>query len=61
MSTKTIKKIKKYNKDNGNTYLNDTANNCIPVSRVGGGTYYRCGSTFLDELKNNYNAKVGGN
>ncbi len=61
LSTKTIKKIKKYNKDNGNTYLNDTANNCIPVSRVGGGTYYRCGSTFLDELKNNYNAKVGGN
>lgn len=61
LSTETIKKIKKYNKDNGNTYLNDTANNCIPVSRVGGGTYYRCGSTFLDELKNNYNAKVGGN
>lgn len=61
LSTKTIKKIKKYNKDNGNTYLNDTANNCIKISRVSGGTYYRCGSTFLDELKNNYNAKVGGN
>lgn len=61
LSTKTIKKIKKYNKDNGNTYLNDTANNCIKISRVSGGTYYRCGSSFLDELKNNYNAKVGGN
>lgn len=61
LSTETIKKIKKYNKDNGNTYLNDTANNCIKISRVSGGTYYRCGSTFLDELKNNYNAKVGGN
>lgn len=61
LSTETIKKIKKYNKDNGNTYLNDTANNCIKISRVSGGTYYRCGSSFLDELKNNYNAKVGGN
>lgn len=61
LSTETIKKIKKYNKDNGSTYLNDTANNCIKISRVSGGTYYRCGSTFLDELKNNYNAKVGGN
>ena len=61
LSTETIKEIKKYNKDNGNTYLNDTADKCIPVSRVGGGTYYRCGSTFLYELKNNYNAKVGGN
>lgn len=61
LSTEIIKKIKKYNKDNGNTYLNDTANNCIKISRVSGGAYYRCGSTFLDELKNNYNAKVGGN
>lgn len=61
LSTETIKKIKKYNKDNGNTYLNDTANNCIKISRVSGGAYYRCGSSFLDELKNNYNAKVGGN
>lgn len=61
LSTETIKKIKKYNKDNGSTYLNDTANNCIKISRVSGGTYYRCGSSFLDELKNNYNAKVGGN
>lgn len=61
LSTETIKEIKKYNKDNGNTYLNDTADKCIPVSRVGGGTYYRCGSSFLNELKNIYNAKVGGN
>lgn len=61
LSTETIKEIKKYNKDNGNTYLNDTADKCIPVSRVGGGTYYRCGSFFLNELKNKYNAKVGGN
>lgn len=61
LSTETIKEIKKYNKDNGNTYLNDTADKCIPVSRVGGGTYYRCGSTFLNELKNIYNSKVGGN
>lgn len=61
LSTEIIKKIKKYNKDNGNTYLNDTANNCIKISRVSGGAYYRCGSSFLDELKNNYNAKVGGN
>lgn len=61
LSTETIKKIKEYNKDNGNTYLNDTADKCIPVSRVGGGTYYRCGSFFLNELKNKYNAKVGGN
>lgn len=61
MSTETIKKIKKYNKDNGNTYLNDTANDCNETPRVSGGTYYRCGSSFLDELKNNYNAKVGGN
>lgn len=61
LSTETIKEIKKYNKDNGNTYLNDTADKCIPVSRVGGGTYYRCGSSFLNELKNIYNSKVGGN
>lgn len=61
LSTETIKKIKKYNKDNGNTYLNDTANDCNETPRVSGGTYYRCGSSFLDELKNNYNAKVGGN
>lgn len=62
LSTETIKKIKEYNKDNGNTYLNDTTNNiCNTISRVGGGTYYRCGSTFLDKLKNDYNAKVGGN
>lgn len=61
LSTETIKNIKIYNKDNGNTYLNDTANNCIKISRVSGGAYYRCGSSFLDELKNNYNAKVGGN
>lgn len=61
LSTETIKKIKEYNKDNGNTYLNDTADKCVPVSRVGGGTYYRCGSFFLNELKDKYNAKVGGN
>lgn len=62
LSTETIKNIKIYNKDNGNTYLNDTTNNsCNTISRVSGGTYYRCGSTFLDELKNKYNAKVGGN
>lgn len=62
LSTETIKNIKIYNKDNGNTYLNDTTNNsCNTISRVSGGTYYRCGSTFLDDLKNKYNAKVGGN
>lgn len=64
LSTETIKKIKKYNKDNGNTYLNDTASDCNETPRVNdgpGGTYYRCGSTFLDDLKTNYNAKVGGN
>lgn len=62
LSTETIKNIKIYNKDNGNTYLNDTTNNsCNTISRVSGGTYYRCGSTFLDDLKKKYNAKVGGN
>ncbi len=58
LTTETIKSIKKYNKNNGNTYLNDTSVDCVEVKRASGGKYYRCGSTFLNEIRS---SKVGGN
>lgn len=58
LTTETIKNIKKYNKNNNNTYLNDTSINCVEVKRASGGKYYRCGSSFLNEIKD---SKVGGN
>lgn len=58
LTTETIKSIKKYNKNNGNSYLNDTSVDCVEVKIVSGGKYYRCGSTFLNEIRS---SKVGGN
>lgn len=58
LTTETIKSIKKYNKNNGNTYLNDTSVDCVAVKIASGGKYYRCGSTFLNEIRS---SKVGGN
>lgn len=58
LTTQTIKSIKEYNKNNGNTYLNDTSVDCVEVKRASGGKYYRCGSTFLNEIRS---SKVGGN
>lgn len=66
LTTETIKGIKSYNRieqSNGG-YLNNTSISCKEVKYPNGGTYYKCGSSFLtNEMKNKYDAliKKGGN
>ena len=45
-------------------WLNNTSISCKEVKYPNGGTYYKCGSSFLtNEMKNKYDAliKKGGN
>lgn len=62
LSTDTIEKIKEYNKTTGYNYLNNTVKggSCVLEENSTYGQYYKCKSTFLDKMKNEYNALVGG-